>query len=122
MQGDSKNGFLPGFQIRFSVSTKLLFFLHAITFHQQICFSFNFSIKRIKYGNKPKDKIVIVGGGFVGMVPVKELKNQPVSVTLIDKQNYHSFQPLFYQVASARLEPASISFPFRKSISELQEF
>ena len=71
---------------------------------------------------KPKDKIVIVGGGFAGMRLVKELKNQPVSVTLIDKQNYHSFQPLFYQVASARLEPASISFPFRKVFQNYRNF
>ena len=71
---------------------------------------------------KPKDKIVIVGGGFAGMRLVKELKNKPVKITLIDKQNYHSFQPLFYQVASARLEPASISFPFRKVFQNYRNF
>ncbi len=71
---------------------------------------------------KPKDKIVIVGGGFAGMRLVKELKNQPVDIILIDKQNYHSFQPLFYQVASARLEPASISFPFRKVFQKYRNF
>ena len=71
---------------------------------------------------KPKNNVVIIGGGFAGMRLVKELKNQPVSVTLIDKQNYHSFQPLFYQVASARLEPASISFPFRKVFQNYRNF
>ena len=71
---------------------------------------------------KSKDHIVIVGGGFAGMRLVKDLKNKPVQVTLIDKQNYHSFQPLFYQVASARLEPASISFPFRKVFQGYRNF
>ena len=42
---------------------------------------------------KPKDNVVIIGGGFAGMRLVKELKNKPVKITLIDKQNYHSFQP-----------------------------
>lgn len=63
---------------------------------------------------KKNDHIVIIGGGFAGLRLIKALKNKPVRVTLIDKHNYHAFQPLFYQVASARLEPASISFPFRK--------
>lgn len=71
---------------------------------------------------KPKDHIVIIGGGFAGMRLVKDLKNAPVRITLIDKQNYHSFQPLFYQVASARLEPASISFPFRKVFQKFRNF
>ena len=71
---------------------------------------------------KPKDNVVIIGGGFAGMRLVKELKNKPVKITLIDKQNYHSFQPLFYQVASARLEPASISFPFRKVFQNYRNF
>ena len=71
---------------------------------------------------KPKNNVVIIGGGFAGMRLVKELKNKPVKITLIDKQNYHSFQPLFYQVASARLEPASISFPFRKVFQNYRNF
>lgn len=71
---------------------------------------------------KPSDRIVIIGGGFAGMKLVKELKNAPVRVTLIDKQNFHSFQPLLYQVASARVEPASISFPFRKVFQGYKNF
>ena len=63
---------------------------------------------------KPNDRIVIIGGGFAGMQLIKILKNTPVRITLIDNKNFHSFQPLLYQVASARVEPASISFPFRK--------
>ena len=71
---------------------------------------------------KPNDRIVIIGGGFAGMRLVKMLKNAPLRVTLIDKQNFHSFQPLLYQVASARVEPASISFPFRKVFQGFTNF
>jgi len=71
---------------------------------------------------KPNDRIVIIGGGFAGLQLVRELKNKPVRVTLIDKQNFHSFQPLLYQVASARIEPASISFPFRKVFQGYKNF
>lgn len=60
-------------------------------------------------------KIVIVGGGFAGINLAKELTNVPdVQVTLIDKNNYNFFPPLIYQVATAYLEPSSISYPFRK--------
>lgn len=58
-------------------------------------------------------KIVIVGGGFAGLNLAKKMSKKNFNITLIDKQNHHMFQPLFYQVASARLEPSSISFPFR---------
>lgn len=59
-------------------------------------------------------KIIIVGGGFAGLQFAKKLNNSRYDVLLIDKQNHHQFQPLYYQVASARLEPSNISFPFRK--------
>ena len=60
-------------------------------------------------------KIVIIGGGFAGLHLARRLSRTPgVQVVVLDKQNHHQFQPLFYQVASARLEPANISFPFRK--------
>lgn len=68
------------------------------------------SLKGIKKG----DKLVIIGGGFAGLQLAKKLRNSGVKVILVDKQNHHQFQPLFYQVASGRLEPSSISFPFRK--------
>jgi len=60
------------------------------------------------------DRIVIVGGGFAGLQLAKSLRNSGIKVVLVDRQNHHMFQPLFYQVASGRLEPSSISFPFRK--------
>lgn len=60
-----------------------------------------------------RKKVVIIGGGFAGLNLAKKLSNKACDVILIDKQNHHMFQPLFYQVASSRLEPSSISFPFR---------
>ena len=65
-------------------------------------------------GFKKGDKVVIVGGGFAGLQLAKKLMKADLKVILVDKQNHHQFQPLFYQVASGRLEPSSISFPFRK--------
>ncbi|HEU4495767.1 MAG TPA: NAD(P)/FAD-dependent oxidoreductase [Flavobacterium sp.] len=61
-----------------------------------------------------KKRIIIVGAGFAGLKLAEELENTAYEVYLIDKNNYHQFQPLMYQVATARLEPASISFPLRK--------
>jgi NADH dehydrogenase len=58
-------------------------------------------------------KIVIIGGGFAGLNLARKLSKTDCHVVLVDKQNHHMFQPLFYQVASARLEPSNISFPFR---------
>lgn len=60
-------------------------------------------------------KIVIIGGGFAGINLAKELANhQKIEVILVDKNNYNFFPPLIYQVATAFLEPTSISYPFRK--------
>lgn len=61
-----------------------------------------------------RKKIILVGGGFAGLQFARQLNNTAYDVLLIDKQNHHQFQPLYYQVASARLEPSNISFPFRK--------
>lgn len=61
-----------------------------------------------------RKKIVIVGAGFAGLRLAQELNNTDYDVLLLDKHNYHQFQPLMYQVATARLEPTSISFPLRK--------
>ena len=65
-------------------------------------------------GIKKGEKVVIIGGGFAGLQLAKTLRKADLKVILVDKQNHHQFQPLFYQVASGRLEPSSISFPFRK--------
>ena len=65
-------------------------------------------------------RIVVVGGGFAGLAIIENLKNQPVQVVLIDRNNFHQFQPLFYQVATSGLEPDSIVFPFRKQIGRIK--
>lgn len=60
-------------------------------------------------------KIVIIGGGFAGMNLAKSLRNKAnVEVVLVDKNNYHFFPPLLYQVATSFIEPSNISYPFRK--------
>ncbi|MEZ5147567.1 MAG: FAD-dependent oxidoreductase [Bacteroidales bacterium] len=61
-----------------------------------------------------KKRIIIAGGGFAGLKLARKLAGGPYQVVLIDRHNYHQFQPLFYQVATAGLEPSSISFPLRK--------
>jgi NADH:ubiquinone reductase (H+-translocating) len=62
-------------------------------------------------------RVVIIGGGFAGLQLAKSLLGQPVQVVLLDQHNYHAFQPLLYQVATAGLEPGSIAYPFRKIFS-----
>lgn len=61
-----------------------------------------------------KERVVIVGAGFGGLNLARKLAKSNYQVVLIDKNNYHQFQPLFYQVAMAGLEPSSIAFPIRK--------
>lgn len=69
-----------------------------------------------------KKRIVIVGGGFGGLTLARKLIKSNYQVVLLDKNNYHQFQPLFYQVAMAGLEPSSISFPFRKLFQRKKNF
>lgn len=66
-----------------------------------------------------KKHIVIVGGGFAGVHIIKSLKNdQRFRITLVDKNNYHFFPPLIYQVATSFIQASNISYPFRKMISD----
>ena len=67
--------------------------------------------------NKPW-KVVIVGGGFGGLSAAQHLKSSSVEVTLIDRRNYHLFQPLLYQVATGSLSPGEIAFPLRGVLSK----
>lgn len=61
-----------------------------------------------------KETIVIVGGGFAGINLAKRLKSSRYEVKVIDRNNFHSFPPLFYQIASSALAQSNISFPFRR--------
>ena len=67
-------------------------------------------------------RVVIIGSGFAGITLSKKLRNKNVQVVLIDKHNYHTFQPLLYQVATGGLEAGSIAYPIRKVIQEYKDF
>ncbi|MEH2117393.1 NAD(P)/FAD-dependent oxidoreductase [Nostoc sp.] len=68
--------------------------------------------------NNPPHQVIIVGGGFGGLYAAKTLAKAAVNVTLIDKRNFHLFQPLLYQVATGALSPADISSPLRSVLSK----
>ncbi|BAT52070.1 FAD-dependent pyridine nucleotide-disulphide oxidoreductase [Nostoc sp. NIES-3756] len=68
--------------------------------------------------NNPPHKVVIIGGGFGGLYAAKSLAKAKVDVTLIDKRNFHLFQPLLYQVATGTLSPSDISSPLRAVLSK----
>lgn len=63
-------------------------------------------------------RVVIVGGGFAGLNIAKKLKDLPIQIVLINKHNYHTFQPLLYQVSTSGLEPGSIAYPLRKLLKK----
>jgi NADH dehydrogenase len=67
-----------------------------------------------------KHRVIILGGGFGGLAAAKKLKRAPVEVTLIDKRNFHLFQPLMYQVATGSLSPGEIAAPLRGVLSRQQ--
>ncbi len=66
--------------------------------------------------------VVIIGGGFGGLEVAKQLEDKPVDVLMLDKHNYHTFQPLLYQVATGSLEAESIAFSLRKNFSDQKNF
>ncbi|HEV2196968.1 MAG TPA: NAD(P)/FAD-dependent oxidoreductase [Candidatus Acidoferrum sp.] len=66
---------------------------------------------------KPRHNVVILGGGFGGLAAAQKLKRAPVDVTLIDRRNFHLFQPLLYQVATGSLSPGEIAAPLRSVLS-----
>lgn len=69
-----------------------------------------------------KERVVIVGGGFGGLKLAQKLIKSNYQVVLVDKNNYHQFPPLIYQVASSGIEPSSIAFPFRKLFQNRKNF
>src|ERR1035438_4497244 len=64
-----------------------------------------------------KHRVLILGGGFAGLVAAQTLKQADAQVTLIDKRNFHLFQPLLYQVATGSLSPGEIAAPLRSVLS-----
>ena len=70
--------------------------------------------------NRPR--VLIIGGGFGGITLAKALRKSPFQVVMIDRNNYHTFQPLLYQVATGGLEPDSIAFPLRKVFAKQENF
>ena len=72
--------------------------------------------------NTDQLRVVIIGAGFAGLSIAKGLKNKGLQVVLIDKHNYHNFQPLMYQVATGGLEAGSIAYPIRKVIQGYKDF
>lgn len=67
-------------------------------------------------------RVVIIGGGFGGIALAKKLSKKDVQVVLLDKHNYHNFQPLLYQVSTGGLEPDSIAYPIRKVLQGYPNF
>lgn len=67
-----------------------------------------------------KEHIIIVGGGFAGINFAKRVNKKKYDVTLLDRNNFHSFPPLFYQIASSGLDAGSISFPFRREMRKMK--
>lgn len=74
----------------------------------------------IPRSNNPR--VVIIGGGFGGISLAQKLRKQEVQVVLLDKNNYHTFQPLLYQVSTGGLEPDSIAYPLRKVLIGYDNF
>src|SRR5436305_1124335 len=71
-------------------------------------------------GDVAKPRVVIVGGGFGGLEVARALRQAPVHITVIDRNNHHLFQPLLYQVATAGLSPADIAAPIRSILRRQQ--
>jgi NADH:ubiquinone reductase (H+-translocating) len=63
--------------------------------------------------SQPKPRVIIVGAGFAGLTAARQIARLPVDVTVIDRKNHHTFQPLLYQVATAGLSPGEIAAPIR---------
>ena len=70
------------------------------------------------YNDESLPHIIVVGGGFAGLEFVKAIRHKPYRVTLFDTNNYHTFQPMLYQVASGGIGPDGIAYPLRKIISK----
>lgn len=79
----------------------------------------NYTTLDLKIPSTGQKRIVIIGGGFGGIEIAKHLRNQDIQIVMLDKHNYHCFQPLLYQVATGGLEPGSIAYPLRKFMQDI---
>ncbi|GAA0892260.1 NAD(P)/FAD-dependent oxidoreductase [Fulvivirga kasyanovii] len=79
-------------------------------------------MKHIPVPESKNPRLIIIGGGFAGIKLVKRLAKAPLQIVLFDRNNYHTFQPLLYQVATAGLEPDSIADPLRKQLEPVKNF
>lgn len=73
---------------------------------------------RLNIPYSDKKRVVIIGGGFAGLNLAGQLKKSGMQVVVLDKENYHQFSPLLYQVATAGLEPSAMAFPLREELSK----
>ncbi|WGK66243.1 NAD(P)/FAD-dependent oxidoreductase [Croceiramulus getboli] len=76
----------------------------------------------IQIPKSDKPRLVVVGGGFAGINLIKQLKNGPFQIVLLDRHNYHTFQPMLYQVATSGLDADSIAEPFRRIFNNYEDF
>jgi len=81
-----------------------------------------FTVSSGEQKRSSKPRVVIIGGGFGGLTLAKNLKNAPVDVLMLDRHNYHTFQPLLYQVAMGAIEADSIGFPIRRIFTRQENF
>ena len=81
-----------------------------------------FTVSSQEKNNDSRPRVVIIGGGFGGLSLAKKLKNAPVDILLLDKHNYHTFQPLLYQVAIGAIQADSIGFPIRRIFTRHENF
>ncbi len=79
-------------------------------------------MSEINIPKSDKPRVIIVGGGFAGINLVRHLRNKGFQIVMFDRHNYHTFQPLLYQVATAGLEPDSIAGPLRKLMESYKDF
>ena len=75
--------------------------------------------ERAAFDALPYPTVVVVGGGFAGLELIKRLAGKPFKVILLDKNNYHCFQPLLYQVATGSLGADNIAHPFRRTVGPM---
>ncbi len=76
-------------------------------------------MKELESERPKRKRILVIGGGFAGLEFIKGLNRTSIEIVLVDRNNFHTFQPLLYQVASGSLSPDSIGFPFRKRIAKM---